>query len=182
MPDFIRMAARPRRLLFGKVLLAPVILGYKAGLISGVFVRAAICRFCFWRISAQEAEAHGQHFAQAVLPTTLRPEAMERIAWHKAQGHTIVVVSGGLNLYLNHWCRAQGLQLICSALEQQNGVLTGRYLGAQCVRAEKARLVQERFPLKNFSRVFAYGDTPEDHELLALAHEPYYRWQLVPAT
>lgn len=38
-------------------------------------------------------------------------------------------------------------------------------------------MVRERFPLSLFSRVFAYGDTPEDRELLALAHESYYRWQ-----
>ena len=181
MPDFIRMATRPYRLQLGKIVLLPVLLGYKAGLVSGSVVRTAICRFCFWRIPAQEIEAHGQRFAQTVLPTVLRAEAMDRIAWHKAQGHTIVVVSGGLNFYLRHWCREQGLQLLCSALEQRNGLLTGRYLGNQCVRAEKARVVQAHFPPQNYSRVYAYGDTLEDRELLALAQEPYYRWQLVPA-
>lgn len=62
-------------------------------------------------------------------------------------------------------------------LSSAGGGFTGRYRGRQCVRDEKARLVLERFPPSQFSRVFAYGDTPEDRELLALAHEPYYRWQ-----
>ena len=68
------------------------------------------------------------------------------------------------------------MALLCSALEQRDGMLSGRYLGRQCVADEKARLVKERFPLQQFSRVFAYGDTTEDRELLALADEPYYRW------
>ncbi len=180
MPDFIRVAVRPGRLLLGKALLLPLILGYKFKLVPGVIVRAAICLFGFWRIPVEELESHGQHFAREFLPTTLRPEAMARIAWHKARGDTVVVVSGGLDVYLRPWCREHGLQLLCSILEERGNKLTGRYRGRQCVRKEKARLVQEQFPPTRFARVFAYGDTSEDQEMLALAHEPYYRWQ--PAT
>ena len=181
MPDFMRAAVRSHRLWFGSVLLLPFILGYKAGLVSGTLVRTVICRFGFWRIPVHELEEHGQRFARDVLPATLRPEAMERIAWHQRRGDTVVVVSGGLDLYLSHWCQEHGIELLCSALEQRAGRFTGRYRGRQCVRDEKARLVRERFPLSQFSRVFAYGDTPEDRELLALAHEPYYRWQPLSA-
>ncbi len=177
MPDFVQLAVRPNRLLLGKIVLLPLVLGYKAKLVSGVVIRAAICFFGFWRVPAHELETYGHRFSKEFLPTTLRPEAMSRIAWHKARGDTIVVVSGGLNVYLSHWCREQGVELLCSDLEQRGGRLTGRYLGRQCVGQEKARLVQENFPPTAYGRIFAYGDTPEDRELLALAHEPYYRWQ-----
>ena len=181
MPDFMRVAVRPHRLWLGSILLLPFIFGYKARLVSGTLVRTVICRFGFWRIPAHELEEYGRRFARDVLPTTLRPDAMERIAWHKRRGDTVVVVSGGLDLYLSHWCQEHGIELLCSALEQRSGRFTGRYRGRQCVRDEKARLVREHFPPSQFSRVFAYGDTPEDHELLALAHEPYYRWQPLSA-
>ncbi len=177
MPHFMRAAVRPHRKFFGGIFLLPVILGYKAKLVSGTVIRAAICYVGFWRIPAHELDAHGRQFARDFLPTTLRPESMARIAWHKSRGDTVVVVSGGLDLYLRHWCEEHGVELLCSALEQRGGRFTGRYRGLQCVRSEKARLVQKHFPLSRFSRVFAYGDTPEDHELLAMAHEPYYRWQ-----
>ena len=182
MPDFMRAAVRPHRLWLGSVLLMPFIFGYKARLVSGTLVRKMICCFGFWRIPVHELEECGQRFARDVLPTTLRPEAMERIAWHKSRGDTVVVVSGGLDLYLSHWCKEYGVELLCSALERRGDRFTGRYLGHQCVGDEKARVVRERFPLSQFSRVFAYGDTPEDHELLALAHESYYKWQPLPAT
>lgn len=96
-------------------------------------------------------------------------------------GDTVVVVSGGLDLYLTHWAKAHGLELLCSSLEQWGGRFTGRYEGAQCVRAEKVSRVQAAFPLDAYARVFAYGDTPEDHDLLAMAHEAYYRWQPMAA-
>ncbi len=175
MPDFMYRAVRPHRLLLGKVLLLPWMVGYKAGIVSGTTIRAAICLFGFWRIPATEVEAHGREFAERFLSVRLREEVMARIAWHKSRGDTVVIVSGGLGVYLAPWCKAQEVELVCSCLEQRRGRLTGRYLGRQCVRAEKVRRVRERYPLEKFSRIFAYGDTPEDHEMLALAHERYYR-------
>jgi phosphatidylglycerophosphatase C len=177
LPDFMTLAVPSRRLAIGKVLLAPLIIGYRLGWVSGSVIRAAIVRFGFSRTPLAALQAHGAAFADAVLPGVLRPEALQRIAWHRERGDTVVVVSGGFDVYLEHWCRAHGLELICSALEHRDGRLTGRYRGRQCVRAEKARLVRERYDLARYARIHAYGDTAEDHELLALAHERHYRWE-----
>jgi len=182
MPVFMHRAVRPRRLAIGKLLLAPLVIGYKLGLVSGSAVRAAICWLGFRGVPVEEVEQHGLTFAREYLPQVLRPEAIERIAWHQDRGDRVVLVSGGLDVYLVHWAQAHGLDLVCSSLEQKHGRFTGHYRGAQCVRQQKARLVQAAYPSERFGRVFAYGDTPEDRELLAMAHEPYYRWQLVPST
>ena len=136
MPDFMYRAVRPRRLLLGKILLLPWMIGYKVGIVPGTSIRAAICLFGFWRVPATEVEAHGRKFAEQFLPTRLREEAMARIAWHKSRGDTVVVVSGGLNVYLAPWCKAQEDELVCSCLEQRHGRLTGRYRGRQCVRGD----------------------------------------------
>lgn len=180
MPDFLHAAVPRRRLLPGKLLLLPIVLGYRAGLVSGTRIRAAVCFFGFSGACLHETQAHGRRFAMQFLPKTLRPEAMARIAWHKSRGDTVVVVSGGLDLYLRPWCEAHGLHLLCSSLQHRAGRLTGRYLGNQCVLAEKARLVRAHFPPSAYRRIFAYGDTEEDRDLLALAHEPYYRGRLMP--
>lgn len=177
MPDFMVAAVPPLRLALGRVLLAPWVIGYKLGLVSGVSVRRVIVRFGFSGVTEAALSQVGQRFAAEVLPGVLRPQAMERIAWHKAQGDTVVVVSGALDVYLAHWCRAHDLALLCSTLETREGKLTGRYAGAQCVRAEKARRVAEHYDLSRYPLVYAYGDTPEDEDLLALAHRRYYRWQ-----
>ncbi len=175
LPDFFRRAIPRRRLLIGQVLLAPLIVGYKLGVVPGTVVRAAIVRFGFTGLPFAGYEAVGAVFATDVLPGVLRPEVMQRIAWHQAQGDQVVVVSGGLDIYLAHWCRGHGLDLLCSSLERQDGRLTGFYEGAQCVRAEKARRVREHYPPGNYAEVYAYGDTVEDRELLALASRKFYR-------
>lgn len=181
LPAFVRQAVDPKRLVIGHLLLAPLIIGYKLGWVSGVKVRAAIVRVGFTGESVAMYQHAGLRFAQRVLPVHLRDEAMQRIAWHKDQGDTVVVVSGAFDAYLSHWCREHGLELICSSLEQRDGLLTGRYAGQQCVRAEKARRVRERFDLSAYAQVYAYGDTPEDLDLLALAHRRFYQWRELPA-
>jgi phosphatidylglycerophosphatase C len=148
MPHFLRRSISRRRLLVGWLLLAPLVLGYKLRVVSGTFVRRAIVRFGYSGVAASAVAAFGRDFAQSYLPNVLRPEAMQRIAWHRAQGHKVVVVSGGLDAYLAPWCDAQGLELICSSLQRRNGVLTGYYEGQQCVLAEKARRVRERYDLR----------------------------------
>ncbi len=91
--------------------------------------------------------AAGERFAREALPPVLRPEAMAHIAWHKQRGDTVVVVSGGFDVYLSQWCRTHGLELICSKLEVVGGTLTGRYDDAQCVGDEKPRRFRERYAL-----------------------------------
>jgi HAD superfamily hydrolase (TIGR01490 family) len=177
MPDFVRQSVGRRRLLLGNLVLAPLVLGYKLGLVSGVRIRRVIVRWAYSGVPLATIESAGQAFARDYLPSALRPEAMERIAWHKAQGHKVVVVSGGLDVYLSPWCNEHGLELMCSSLQHRQGVLTGRFLGRQCVLSEKVRRVREGHDLSAYATVYAYGDTPEDRDLLGIATRPYYQWQ-----
>ncbi len=88
---------------------------------------------------------------------------------------TVVVVSASLGAYLRPWCDELALELICSELEQRGEQLTGRYADGDCTAQEKARRVRERYELARYPVIYAYGDTAEDQELLALANERFFR-------
>lgn len=180
MPAFMYRAVPARRQVWGRVLLAPWVAGYRCGLVSAVAVRSAVVRVGFSGVPVEAVRARGVAFAVDTLPTLLRPEVMVRIRQHQQQGDTVAVVSGGLDVYLAPWCREHGLALVCSALEDREGRLTGRYLGAQCVGEEKARRVRAGFDLAGFRRIHAYGDTHEDRALLELAHHRVYRGREKP--
>lgn len=175
LPDFLHYSVPKSRLLIGKIALAPLIVGYRIGWVSGSLLRRAIVWLGYARVPFADYARKGQTFADEMLPGVLRPEVMERIRWHQSQGDQVVVVSGAFDIYLSHWCSQHQLDLICSSLEHRDGKLTGRYLGQQCVRSEKSRRVRERFDLTRFSQIYAYGDTVEDEELLALAHRRFYQ-------
>lgn len=178
-PDFMRFAVSPVRLAVGSVLFAPLVAGYRAGLVSGSLIRAAVVGFGFRGVAEARLRQAGLKFSREVLPRVMRPEALDRILWHQAQGDTVVVVSGALDVYLSHWCAAHGVDLICSQLESRNGLLTGRYEGLQCVAGEKARRVREHYDMSAYATVYAYGDTIEDRELLDIAQKKYFRWREV---
>jgi len=125
-PEFIRRSVG-RRLMIGWLLLAPLVLGYNVSLVSGTLVRRAVVRVAYAGTPASRVVTHGRDFVASHLPSVVREDAMQRIAWHKAQGHTVVVVSGGLNAYLEPWCAAHELELLCSSLQVRDGILTGRY-------------------------------------------------------
>ena len=175
LPDFLHYSVPKSRLLVGKIVLAPLLAGYRIGWVSGSVLRRAIVWLGYAHVPFDTYARKGQTFAEEKLPSVLRPEVMERIRWHQAQGDRVVVVSGAFDIYLSHWCSQHGLDLICSSLEHRDGRLTGRYLGQQCVRSEKSRRVRERFDLTRFSEIYAYGDTVEDEELLAIAHRKFYQ-------
>lgn len=175
--DFMRAAVSTRRRLAGALLFGPMLAGYKLGLVSGNAIRASVVQFGFRGMRAEAVDEAGRRFALDVLPTALRPDALERIRWHRQQGDRVMVVSGALDVYLAHWCRHHGLDLLCSRLETCGGVLTGRYRGPQCVGAEKSRRIREVLDLNEFPVIYAYGDTYEDWDMLRLAHRRYYRGQ-----
>ena len=93
LPDFFRSVVPTPRLIVGQVLLAPLIIGYKLGFVSGVKVRSAIVRLGLTGLCVKRYEACGAKFAQHALPRVLRTEMMDRIKWHQQRGDCVVVVS-----------------------------------------------------------------------------------------
>ncbi|ALN60988.1 HAD-superhydrolase, subIB family protein [Lysobacter antibioticus] len=178
-PGFVRATVDRRTLVLGQVLLAPYVVGYKLGIVSGLTVRKRIVAFGYRGRPEHEVRAAGARHAREVVARQIRPEALERIQWHRQRGDRVVVVTASLDLFVAAWCEDQGLEFICSYLESRDGVLTGRYRDRDCCGPEKPRRVRERIDLDDYATVYAYGDTVEDLDLLDLAHRKYYRWQEV---
>ena len=173
-PAFMRYAVVRPLLLAGGVLLAPVVFGYRRGWVAGNPTRASIVQMGLRGVDAERLRAQGAAFARDVLPGVLRPEAMARLAWHRQRGDRVVVVSGGLDVYLAPWCADQGVELLCSVLAERGGRITG-YAGPQCVGEEKVRRVHALCDPQAYAAIHAYGDTHEDLAMLAMAHHRTYR-------
>ena len=175
-PLFMRSAIPLRRQVVGLLPLAPWLVGYKLGLVPVVTVRSVMTNVGFRGVPEIRVREVGQHFSRTVLPGLIRPMALERIKWHRAQGDIVVVVSASLELCLAEWCKPLGLQLISTQLESRDGVLTGRFLGNQCCGQEKVRRIVAAYNLSDFSTVYGYGDTAEDQDMLSIASKKYYQW------
>ncbi len=163
------------RLGLALIFIWPLIIAYRVGWLSGLSGRRLVAKICFYRARCAGVEMFAHRFAEVNIPTLIRPEMWEKLNAHLEQGDQVAVVSGSFDLYLQPWCEKHGLQVFCSSLERSGERFTGNYAGFQCVGAEKARRVREHFDLDRFAEIYAYGDTPDDRELLALAHRKFYR-------
>ena len=174
---FMRLATGPVRKMVGYTVLLPVGAGYYAKLVTGRTARPLYAHVAFRGVEAARVRDIGGRYASEVLPRTVRPRAVDQIAWHQGNGDTVVVVSGSLAVYVQPWCESAGIDCIATELEECRGRLTGRYLGGECTGPEKAARIRRRYDLPQFREIYAYGDTPEDREMLALANRRYYRWK-----
>jgi phosphatidylglycerophosphatase C len=176
---FMRFAIPRLRLAAGRVLLLPVVAGYRLGAVSASRGREIAARVAFQGERAAAIRQRGVEYALTTLPLDVRPQALERIESHRSRGDHVVVVSASLDVYLAPWCQAQGLDVICTVLEERAGRFTGRYVHGDCSGAEKVRRVRERYQLERYAAVYAYGDSAEDREMLECAHQKYYRWNAI---
>jgi len=179
-PAFLRMVVPKPRLRWGGLLVLPLVLGYRLRLLSGNTARAAILRIAARGLDAGLVAAAGAAYVREVVPSTLRPDMLARLRWHRDRGDAVVVVSGTFDICIAAWCEAEGVALLASMLEQRDGRLTGRYAGAQCAGDEKVRRIRAAYDLSAFARIHAYGDTVEDLSMLALADEAVYRGRPLP--
>lgn len=120
-----------------------------------------------------DVEAAGRAFGAELARSAITPEALERITWHRREGHELVIVSAALDVYLVVVARALGVgHLLCTNIEtDEHGRCTGRLLGANCRGAEKAARLRTLFGSEDVE-LWAYGNSRGDDEMLASAQHP----------
>ena len=175
LPDFIRYAVGMSRMALGAVILAPVLCGYAARVIDNGRAKEQVLGHFFSGRKMSDLEAIGENYATTRIPKLLRAEALERLLWHRSEGHEVAVVSASPGLWLAAWVEVHGLHLISTRLEERDGRFSGRYDGPNCHGVEKVRRIREYFDVESFIKVYAYGDTPGDKPMLAMAHEAFYK-------
>ena len=108
-------------------------------------------------------------FNENVIRKIIRKKALDRITWHKEMNDRVVVVSASSNIWLEEWCDENDIELVSTQLEVIDGKLTGNLVGMNCFGPEKVRRVKEIYDLDQYQKVFAYGDSRGDKELLEFA-------------
>lgn len=114
-------------------------------------------------------------FSTKVLPSLIRPQAIEAIEAYRKEKTTMAVVSASAENWVKPWCDQQGMICLATKLEGKEGVLTGKFNGENCYGNEKVRRIKEHFKLSEYDDITAYGDSSGDKEMLQLARNRFYK-------
>ncbi|MGB3296741.1 MAG: HAD family hydrolase, partial [Phormidesmis sp.] len=177
---FLRAIAGRQRYWLGLLKLSPVLLAYGFKRIPNWQAKEAMLIHFLSGISTARLAVVSEQFARRALPKLLRPEAIARLAWHQQQGHQTIIVSASLEAYLQPCAALMGIdQVVGTRLKSRDGYITGRMLGKNCYGPEKAvrlqAILSDLQQPASACRLYAYGDSRGDRELLAMANYPYYR-------
>jgi len=134
-----------------------------------------VFRWFFGGMPEAEFRARTRAYSRERLPERLRPGALEKLQWHRDHAHDVWIVSASLRQWIEPWALSEGLRVIATEPKIVGGVLTGGLATPNCRGEEKVRRIREAIDLAGYDRVFAYGDTPQDRPMLALATDPVYR-------
>ena len=111
---FIRFVVGDTKFALGMVVLSPMLTAYKLKFIPNYKAKQYMLSYFFKGMSEEKFIQVANEYSLKHIDTILRPKAMEKIAWHKEQGHKIVIVSASIECWLKPWCNKNALDLIAT--------------------------------------------------------------------
>ena len=173
--DFIRYAVGKPSYYFGLLSISAMLIAYKLKLISNDIAKEKLISHFFkgWEVDRFQKIADKYSIEQ--IDKIIRPNAIQKITWHRQQGHKVVIVSASVECWLKKWCDRYSVDLISTRLEIRDGKLTGKFATENCYGIEKINRIKERYDLLEYGCIYAYGDSPGDKEMLSIANKQYYK-------
>ena len=162
------------RTAIGFLVLSPVLFLYVLKILPNWKTKEIVLAYCYKGWDLELFNRLAAEFAKSDLNKIVKPAALEKIKWHINEGHRVVVVSASIENYLESWCWANRVELLGTRLQIEDGQLTGKIEGKNCHGPEKVRRIQEKYNLKDFDFVYAYGDSRGDLALKEIAQEFHY--------
>lgn len=153
---------------------------YKVGLVSRATFFHKWGETMAWLLrgwSLDEAQVLFEQLTEEQILPNLRPDVLDRLRLHQAEGHLVALVSGTFAPFLEMIAqRIEAPHAIGTPLEVRNGCYTGRIVPPLCQSEGKPRRVQaylaERGLEIDWTASFAYADRDSDVPLLSLVGQP----------
>jgi HAD superfamily hydrolase (TIGR01490 family) len=165
------LVRRPQRLLhcFG---LPWVVASFKFGFGTNAQTKIAFLAAVAAGCSREEMQAFVDAFVDHVLSRMVKAKAVERIRWHREQGHRVLLVTSGLDLYATAIGKRLGFdEVLATRAAWDANRITGGLVDANLRGCAKVNAVERAlFPLGGRPAiVYAYSDHHSDLPLLRYA-------------
>ncbi|HXK66521.1 MAG TPA: HAD family hydrolase [Spirochaetota bacterium] len=174
--DFIIFAVGYKTFIIKLISLVPLLILYTLKIIPNWYAKEKLLAAYFkgWELKNFDTIAH--KYAQERISSITKEEAIKAIEKHKVNGDLIVVVTASCQNWVKPWCDEHKIDCVATRLEIKNGKLTGRFDGKNCYGKEKVNRIKEKYNLSNYKKIYAYGNSKGDKEMLDLAQVRVYKW------
>ncbi len=172
--DFIAFYKGKAKLIGGLIVLSPVLVLYKAGLIKNSFAKQILFS---WFFKGENSAVFGQKCSQYAIriSSICKPSVLDKINWHQQNGHSVLIVSASIDRWIRPWAHQMGIPDVLGTIpEEKEGKLTGKFRSENCYGKEKVNRLLSLFPDKESYTLYAYGDSNGDKQLLELADYPHF--------
>jgi phosphatidylglycerophosphatase C len=172
--EFLKFLKGSRRFYFGMLILSPMILLYKLGIIKNWRAKEIMMSYFFGSSSVNDFQQSCVHFSKKIK-SLIRVEALDKLTFHKSKGDEIFIISASPENWVKIYGESIAVKVIATQLEVKDEKISGKISGKNCYGAEKVKRIRASINLEDFSTIYAYGDSRGDKEMLELAEHPYYR-------
>lgn len=173
--EFVRFYRGSRKYLESMIMLSPILALYKLKIIPNWKAKQHFLARHFRGERIDTFNSRCLEFSTQVLPSLIRPKALDAIREYRKQNVTMAVVSASAENWVKPFCDQEGLLCLGTKLEVNNGLITGNLNGRNCYGDEKVCRIREQFDVSSFDQIIAYGDSSGDREMLQLAHKSFYK-------
>lgn len=172
---FIRFYHGSLKFWIGISILSPMLILFKCKLLSNEKAKQVMFSFFFANTDFDAFQSKCKRYANEVNKI-LNAEAKDKIVWHQKQGHEVLIVSASIENWIKPWAESMGINTVVGTrIEIEQNKLTGKFSTANCNGIEKTKRLLALYPNREGYKLYAYGDSKGDKEMLALADYPFFK-------
>jgi phosphatidylglycerophosphatase C len=173
--DFIQYSFGWPKFIIGMLLFLPTFTSYLLNNISNSEAKEKLFSIFFKGFEFEDFQKLGENYKEKISQI-LNNDAIEKINWHKKEGHKLIIISASIENWIEPWAKEFGFEIILATkAEFKEGKLTGKFSSKNCHGVEKVNRLLAEFPDRKAYKLYAYGDSSGDSELLKEAEFPFFK-------
>ncbi len=169
---FIFYALSKRHIVKQGLKILPWIQAYYLNIYPANAMRVKIFNAMFKDLKASEIQDIAEEYAYQVMGQ-LDVKIYQQLLAHQEQGDDIILVSASIDIYLEIICHLLNINLICTGTEIIDGKYSGHYSTPDCSSEQKKIRILEQYNIDQYQKIYAYGNSEEDLDMLSLADFKY---------
>ena len=173
--EFSKFALGKKRVFIALLKSLLAIIKWKIGFSTNSQAKEILFTHLFKNYPYLEFKQKGKEFASHI-DTILRPDTVDILRRHLAEGRCAVIVSASMAEWIEPWAEKNGFEQVIATkpqIDPDTKKITGRFATPNCVGDEKVARIKELYPDLTSLETWAYGDSKSDLPMLALSNHPH---------